>query len=107
VLKNHSPIFPALFQGNTIPQFIEAQQPSGFLQSNFEENAVSGFDEFKLGLNEQIRSTETWNTEDQVSTARSGFRTNQQDDHGRIRNHPQNQQLKFPTFLTKREKSTN
>ena len=77
------------------------------MPSNFEENALSGFDEFKFGPDEQIRNTEAWDMEDLVSTARRDFRTNQHDNHQSRRNYPQNQQLKFQTFFTKREKSPN
>ena len=61
-LKDHTPIFPAFFTEDTVPQIIEAEWNallgSGFLPSNFEENALSGFDEFKFGPDEQICSTE-------------------------------------------------
>ena len=77
------------------------------MPSNFEENALSGFEEFEFGQNEQICSTEAWNMEDIVSTARRDFRTNQQDDHQSRRNYPQTQQIKFPTFLAKRGKLPN
>ena len=60
--EQHDPIFPAFFQENAVPQVIEAewnaQLRSGFLPSNFEENALSGFDKFRFGPDEQICSTE-------------------------------------------------
>ena len=61
-LKHHTPISPAFFTEDTVPQVIEAERNaqlrSGFLPSNFEENALSGFDEFRFGPDEQICSTE-------------------------------------------------
>jgi hypothetical protein len=111
-VKNHIPVSPLFFTEDTVPQFIEAewnaQLRSGFLPSNFAENALSGFDEFiRLVPDEQIRSTEAWNMDDLVSSARRDFRTNHHDDHQSNRNFSQNQHLKFPTFLTEREKSPN
>ena len=44
-LKNHTQIFPAFFTEDTVPQIIEAEWNA---QLKFEENALSGFDEFKL-----------------------------------------------------------
>ena len=61
-VKNHTPSFPAFFTKDTVPKVIEAERNaqlrSGFLPSNFEENALSGFDEFRFGPDEQICSTE-------------------------------------------------
>ena len=76
-------MFPGFFHQDTVPEIIQAEWDALIhgkgLPSNFVENALSGFNEFKIEESDQPE-TALLEPEDLISTGRRVFRTKQSGD---------------------------